>query len=106
MNRSALLSGLAVACLVTGCGQSPVAGNTDKTTSQTTSTNMTVEKVIKIDAEWQKLLTPVQYRITRKKATERAFSGQYWNNHETGLYRCGACDLHVLGSYAKFDAGA
>ena len=66
---------------------------------------MTVEKIIKTDAEWQKLLTPEQYRITRKKGTERAFSGQYWNNHEPGLYRCVACDLDLFGSDTKFDSG-
>ena len=66
---------------------------------------MTVEKVIKTDAEWQKLLTPEQYRITRKKGTERAFSGQYWNNHEPGLYRCVACDLDLFGSDTKFESG-
>ena len=66
---------------------------------------MTVEKVSKTDAEWQKLLTPEQYRITRKKGTERAFSGQYWNNHERGLYRCVACDLDLFGSDTKFDSG-
>ena len=105
MNRLALLSGLAAACLAAGCGQSPVARNTYTTTSQTTSTNMTVEKVIKTDAEWQKLLTPEQYRITRKKGTERAFSGQYWNNHEPGLYRCVACDLDLFSSDTKFESG-
>jgi peptide-methionine (R)-S-oxide reductase len=105
MNRWVLLSGLAGACLWAGCEQSPVAGNTDKTTFQTPTTNMTVEKVIKSDAEWQKLLTPEQYRITRKKGTERAFSGQYWNNHELGLYRCVACDLELFGSDTKFDSG-
>ena len=79
--------------------------STDKTTSHTASTNMTVEKIIKTDAEWQKLLTPEQYRITRKKGTERAFSGQYWNNHDAGLYRCVACELDLFGSDAKFDSG-
>jgi len=105
MNRLALLSGLAAACLVAGCGQSPVASHAYKTTSQTTSTNMPVEKVIKTDAEWQKLLTPEQYRITRMKGTERAFSGQYWNNHEPGLYRCVACDLDLFSSNTKFESG-
>jgi len=66
---------------------------------------MTVEKVIKTEAEWQKQLTPEQYRITRKKGTERAFSGAYWNNHEAGLYRCVACDLNLFASDAKFDSG-
>jgi peptide-methionine (R)-S-oxide reductase len=105
MNRLALMSGLAVVCLVAGCEQSPVTGHTGETASPTSSTNMTIEKIIKTDAEWQKLLTPEQYRITRKKGTERAFSGQYWNNHDRGLYRCVACDLDLFGSDTKFDSG-
>ena len=66
---------------------------------------MTIEKVIKTDAEWQKLLTPEQYRVTRQKGTERAFSGQYWNNHERGAYRCVGCDLELFASDTKFDSG-
>src|ERR1051326_5254132 len=98
MNRLALFSALALAGLMAGCGQSPSAsaGVTIKASSQTSSTNMNFEKVIKTDAEWQKLLTPEQYRVTRKKGTERAFSGQYWNNHEAGLYRCVACELDLF----------
>src|SRR6185295_9577948 len=72
---------------------------------QTSSTNMNVEKVTKTDAEWQKLLTPEQYKVTRKKGTERAFTGQYWNNHETGVYYCVACDLPLFGSETKFESG-
>jgi len=105
MNRLVILAGLTGACLWAGCGQAPVTANNDKTTFQATSTNMTDEKVIKSDAEWQKLLTPEQFRITRKKGTERAFSGQYWNNHDPGLYRCVACDLDLFGSDTKFDSG-
>jgi len=74
-------------------------------TSKTTPTTMTIEKVSKPDAEWRKQLTPEQYRITRKHGTERAFTGQYWNHHEPGAYRCVACDLELFGSDAKFDSG-
>jgi peptide-methionine (R)-S-oxide reductase len=105
MKRLAMLTGLAVAGLAVGCGQAPVAGHANNPPIQTTSTNMTIEKVVKTDAEWQKLLTPEQYRITRKKGTERAFSGQYWNNHEPGLYRCVACNLDLFGSDTKFESG-
>ena len=105
MNRATFLTGLAVVCLVAACGKSPVAGTAENATAQITSTNMTVEKVIKTEAEWQKQLTPEQYRITRKKGTERAFSGAYWNNHEPGLYRCVACDLNLFASDTKFDSG-
>jgi len=50
-------------------------------------------------------VSPPQYRITRQKGTERAFSGQYWNHHEPGLYRCVACDLDLFSSNTKFESG-
>lgn len=62
-------------------------------------------KITKAEAEWQKQLTPEQFRITRKKGTERAFSGEYWNNHEPGIYRCICCDLDLFSSDTKFESG-
>ena len=75
--------------------------------SKTASTNMSdkIEKITKTDAEWRKQLTPEQYRVTRQKGTERAFTGQYWNNHEAGVYHCVACDLPLYSSEHKFDSG-
>ena len=48
---------------------------------------ITVEKVVKTDEEWKKLLTPEQFEITRKRGTERSCSGAFWNNHRAGVYR-------------------
>jgi peptide-methionine (R)-S-oxide reductase len=62
-------------------------------------------KVRRTDAEWKAQLTPEQHRVTRKKGTERAFTGQYWNAKEAGLYRCVCCDAPLFRSEAKFDSG-
>jgi len=63
------------------------------------------EKVVKTDAEWKQQLTREQYEVTRRKGTERAFTGQYWNNHEKGLYRCVCCDNDLFKSDTKFESG-
>ncbi len=64
------------------------------------------EKVAKSDKEWEKELTPEQYRVARKKGTERAFTGEYWDNHETGVYRCVCCGAELFRSDTKFDSGS
>lgn len=63
------------------------------------------DKIIKTDAEWKKELTPEQYRILREKGTERAFTGEYWDNHELGTYICAACGTELFESNTKFDSG-
>jgi len=63
------------------------------------------EKVQKTDAEWKKELTPQQYDVTRKKGTERAFTGAYWNNHEKGIYKCVCCGNDLFTSDTKFESG-
>jgi peptide-methionine (R)-S-oxide reductase len=63
------------------------------------------DKVAKTEAEWKQALTPEQFHVTRKKGTERAFSGAYWDNHERGLYRCICCGAELFKSDNKFDSG-
>jgi len=63
------------------------------------------KRVDKTDAEWREQLTPEQYEVCRRKGTERAFTGKYWDCKEDGVYRCGCCGAELFDSSAKFDSG-
>ena len=63
------------------------------------------DKVSKTDAEWRALLEPMDYQVTRHAATERAFSGRYWDHHEAGIYTCVCCNTPLFESDTKFDSG-
>jgi peptide-methionine (R)-S-oxide reductase len=71
-----------------------------------TKGNLTPDsRVEKSDSEWQQLLTPEQFYITRKKGTERAFTGEYCEAHEPGLYACRCCGTPLFDSRQKFESG-
>ena len=63
------------------------------------------DPVRKTDSEWRAQLTPEQYQVTRRKGTERAFTGAYWNSKEDGIYRCVCCGNELFDSQTKFDSG-
>ncbi len=62
-------------------------------------------KVVKSEEEWRQQLTPEQFAVCRKKGTERAFTGKYWDNHEPGTYKCVACGAPLFSSEAKYESG-
>ncbi len=59
----------------------------------------------KTQEEWKNELTPLQYDVLRKKGTERAFTGEFWNNHEEGTYYCAGCHQELFSSETKFESG-
>jgi peptide-methionine (R)-S-oxide reductase len=63
------------------------------------------EKIHKTDEEWRKQLTPEEFEIARKKGTERAFTGKYWDLHDKGLFRCVCCGAELFKSDTKYDSG-
>jgi peptide-methionine (R)-S-oxide reductase len=78
----------------------PVAAQTPREGQQAMD-----EKVTKSDAEWKRELEPMSYEVLRKRATEQAFTGKYWNSKEVGTYRCAGCGAVLFESATKFESG-
>lgn len=121
--RSILASAVLVVCglfLFAGCasqtdGDANVAGwasdaatpaDGDSSRDSKTARGQKRDIVRKTDAEWKQELTPEQYRIARKKGTERAFTGKYWDNKEAGTYHCVCCDAPLYPSDTKYESGS
>jgi peptide-methionine (R)-S-oxide reductase len=64
-----------------------------------------MDKIRRTDQEWQARLTPEQFEVARRKGTEPAFSGEYWDNHAAGVYRCVCCGTPLFDAATKFDSG-
>src|SRR5438093_13540424 len=100
--KKLLIAGLACAVLVAVFA---AAGRKTPPTVPEREGKPVGEKVVKSDAEWQKELTPEQFQVTRKKGTERAFTGQYWDTKTDGVYTCVCCGQPLFDSHTKFDSG-
>jgi peptide-methionine (R)-S-oxide reductase len=103
MNHMGVIIGLLLAGLLSA-GQT-VAAEPLKVYSVSEGKSVMTERVVKSEAEWRRLLTSEQFHILREKGTERAYSGQLWNNHEHGTYRCAGCGLDLFSSEAKYESG-
>ena len=100
----------AASATLCGRGREPVAEGGDVEIVEFDASGMRigksrVPKVVKSDEEWKKQLSPLAFAVARKGGTERPFSGEYWNLHEKGLFRCICCDTALFSSSAKFDSG-
>ena len=80
--------------------------NPQESLQQQTSEKFPANKVVKTEEQWQASLTPDQYRVLRGDGTERAFTGEYWNEKQPGLYRCAGCGNPLFDSSTKFDSGS
>lgn len=69
------------------------------------SDHTAVNKFVKSDAEWREQLSELEYTVTRKHGTERAFTGKFWDHHERGIYTCTCCEADLFTSGEKFDSG-
>jgi len=65
-----------------------------------------IERIEKSDEQWREELTPEQFAVLRKQGTERAFTGQYWDCHDDGIYRCAGCGAELFDAGTKYDSGS
>ncbi len=117
MPRMTRLGWMVLPVMLVGCSSSIAQqpGMNDKSQSVTTkkvkpkvnvkADTKAIDKVVKTDEEWKKILTPEQYDVLRHKGTERAFTGKLWDHKEDGSYTCAGCGTLLFTSKAKFDSG-
>ncbi len=98
---------LAAPCLLAlaACAQSGAPGDAEPPTNAAAHDMSKPERIELTEEQWRERLTPEQYRILREKGTERAFTGQYWNTKDEGVYRCAGCGEPLFLSDTKFDSG-
>ena len=93
-----ILSALFALTLV-GCAQDK------KSSTATTNDSQRADWMNIPESQWKNRLTDIQYHVLREKGTERAFTGEYWDNHEHGVYYCAACHQELFTSETKFESG-
>lgn len=118
MKQNVFMMMLAFAFLMPGTGCTPAdktddrvaekaaqRGKTTRIYDTKTKDTKVMDKIVKSEDEWKKLLTDEQFRIARKAGTERAFTGEYWDTHDKGVYACRCCGTELFSSDTKFNSG-
>lgn len=104
--KKIIVSIAVIATVNASCNSQPNNNNKTNNTGQKMDNKVSDSgKVVKTEEEWKKQLTEEQYYVTRRKGTERAFTGAYWNTFDKGTYYCVACGSPLFRSDSKFDAG-
>ncbi|MBZ0185861.1 MAG: peptide-methionine (R)-S-oxide reductase MsrB, partial [Candidatus Obscuribacterales bacterium] len=107
MNNQVMVFIAAFSILACGCTKSiaePGRNRTYEVRSLDNGNDKSKWKTI-TDEQWRKRLPVDQYRVTREKGTERAFTGKYWDKHDAGIYKCADCGRELFSSTTKFDSG-
>lgn len=98
-----------VACISVGCAQNASHSSHQHAPVHLSSVmdldTISLDPIHKTEAEWREQLSAIQYRVTREEGTERAFTGEYWDNKKSGIYTCIGCNLPLFTSETKFRSG-